>query len=199
MRAQTRDDTACCDLEDAAERVALSPRFVDQIDHSLLCFVVRAMQWRVVIDRGELIPAQLERRVGNAAKLDYMTAHLDAEHCQQLFRERATCNTRRRFASGSTFQDVAQIAYVILQTASQIGVTGARPFQSPRLLRFDFARLGGHNVCPVGPVFIFNQQGERRAERETVPDAGQYLGVIALDLHAATATITELATSQLVV
>src|SRR5262245_24567932 len=72
-------------------------------------------------------------------------------------------------------------------------------FQSARFLGLEIAWLRGHDVCPVGPVFVFDEQGERRAERETVADAGQYLRMVFLDLHATAASVTELAATQLVV
>src|SRR6185436_18106273 len=78
-------------------------------------------------------------------------------------------------------------------------MTGARSFQAARFLGREIAWLGGHDVGPVGPIFVFDQQSERRTERETVADAGQYLRVVFLDLHATPATISQLAAAQFII
>src|ERR1043166_1052753 len=120
MRTQTRDHSACDYFENAAERVALLPNFIDEVDHSLLRFVVGAVQ-RCVIGNGcDRVPTQLERRVWNPAELDHVTAYLDAEVRQQLFRERAARDARGGFACGGAFENVAQIACVVLETAGEI-------------------------------------------------------------------------------
>src|SRR5689334_4170298 len=199
VRTQTGHNATGNNFENAAQRVALFARFVDELDHSLLRFVVGAVQRRVVGNRGDRVPIQLERRVRNAAELDHVTAYLETEDCQQLFRECSTRDARASFARRGTFEDVAQIAYVILQAAGQIGVTRSRAFESSRFFRREVAWLGSHDVGPVGPVFVFDQQSEWRPERETMSDAGQYLGVITLDLHAPAAAITKLAPAQLVI
>src|SRR5829696_1864984 len=131
VRSQPRHDAARCDFEDPAQRVACSSRLVDQLDHFLLCVIVGTVQRRVIGYRSDLFPAQLEWRLGNAAKLNYMTSHFDTKHRQQLFCERATRYARGRLASRSTFEDVAQIPDVVLQTTRQIRVTWTRTFQTP--------------------------------------------------------------------
>src|SRR6185369_4501294 len=118
---------------------------------------------------------------------------------EQLLCERATRDTRGGFSRRRPFEDVAQIANVILQAARKICMAGTRAFQTARLFGRNFARLRRHDVSPVGPIFVFDQECERRAEGETMSDAAQYLSVIALDLHAAAAAIAELAAAQLVI
>src|ERR1043165_8223050 len=199
MRTQTRHDSACNDFENAAQPVALLSSLVDEFDHSLLRFVIGAVQRRVVGNRGDRVPIQLERRVGNAAELDHVTAYLDTKGCEQLFRESTTRDARRSFTGGGALEDVAEIAYVILQTAGQIGVTRLRAFEASRFFRRYVTRVGRHDVGPIGPVFVFDHQREWGAEREAVSDARQYLRVVALDLHAPAAPVTKLAAAQLVI
>src|SRR5215207_5797404 len=104
VRSQPRHDAPRCDFEDPAQRVACSPRLVDQLDHFLLCVTVGAVQRRVIGYRNDLFPGELEWRLGYAAKLNYMTSHFDTKHRQQLFCERATRYARGRLASRSTFE-----------------------------------------------------------------------------------------------
>src|SRR6185437_11376352 len=40
VRAQTRHNSTRRDFKDSSERIALLSRFIDQLDHLLLCFVV---------------------------------------------------------------------------------------------------------------------------------------------------------------
>src|SRR5215213_4238761 len=130
MRAEAGHDAARDHFEDAAQRVALLSRLIDERDHSLLGIVIRAVQRCVVGDRGDLVPVQLEWSSGNAAELDYVTAHFDGEHRQQLFCQRAAGYARGSFASGSTFEDVAQIANVVFEPTGKIGVTGTWTFEA---------------------------------------------------------------------
>src|SRR5436853_4618325 len=109
MRTQSGNNAAPNNFKDAAQRVALLSRVVDQLDHLLLRIVVSAVQRRVVRNGGNLVPIQLERPVGNAAELDHVTANFNSEYCQQLFGECATRDARRRLASRGAFENVAQI------------------------------------------------------------------------------------------
>src|ERR1700752_2193871 len=84
VRAETRHDSTRCYLEDPTERVAFLSCFIDQLDHLLLCFIVSTVQRRVVRNCRELIPTQLEWRLGNAAELDHVTPNLNTKHGEQL-------------------------------------------------------------------------------------------------------------------
>ena len=48
-------------------------------------------------------------------------------------------------------------------------------------------------------IFVFDCQSDRRTERLAVPDAGQYLNRVGLDLHPTTASIALLTPPKLVV
>ncbi len=58
-------------------------------------------------------------------------------------------------------------------------------------------RLVGHGCAPVLPVAVPDQHRDGRAERLAEADAGQELGLVALDAHAAAAAVAGLATLQL--
>src|SRR5260370_18765142 len=83
---ETGYNAARNDFKDAAQCVAFAFRLVNEIDHALLDFRVRATQRRIFRDRGNLIDSQFQRLLGNAAKLNYVTANLNADVSEQLFR-----------------------------------------------------------------------------------------------------------------
>ena len=53
-------------------------------------------------------------------------------------------------------------------------------------------RAGAHRVLPVRPVAIFNQHGDWRAQRLAGADAGDDIGAIRFDRHAASAPVAAL-------
>src|SRR5436853_7711201 len=83
---ETGYDAARNNFEDAAERVAFAFCLVNEIDHALLDFCFRTMERRIFRDRGYLIEGQFQRLYRNAAKLDHVTANLNAKVSEQLFR-----------------------------------------------------------------------------------------------------------------
>src|SRR5207253_9213706 len=83
---KTGYDAARNNFEDAAERVAIAFRLVNEIDHALLDFCISAVERRILRDRGNLIEGQLQRLFRHAAKLDYVTANLNAKAPEQLSR-----------------------------------------------------------------------------------------------------------------
>ena len=128
-----------------------------------------------------------------------MTANLNAKVREQLFRQRATGHPRRRLARGSTFQHIAQIARVVFQSTGQIGMTRPRPFDAARFLRREVLRLNRHHLSPVGPVFVFDHQRQRRAERQTMTNTAENLDAVLLDLHPRAAAIALLPPRELVI
>ena len=127
-----------------------------------------------------------------------MTANLDAEDCEQLFCERTAGDACCCFTSRGALEDVAEI---VDRSSGRrlIGVTWARSFEATGFLWGDLAGLRGHYFGPVGPIFVFDQESEWGAEGETVSDAGEYVGVVLLNLHAAAASVTKLAAVQFLI
>src|SRR6185369_2381214 len=99
VRTEARHDSTRRDLKNAAEGVSLPSRFVDYFDHLLLCVNVGTVQRCIVRNCGELIPTQLEWRLGNAAELNHVTANFNSKHCEQLLCECAAGDTRSGFTS----------------------------------------------------------------------------------------------------
>ena len=59
-----------------------------------------------------------------------------------------------------------------------------------------FHVLDGHGFLPVDPVPVFEKHPDGAAQGVSVANAGLDMGVVALDLLAATATVTTLAAGQ---
>ena len=59
--------------------------------------------------------------------------------------------------------------------------------------------LDRQGVFPVGPVFVFDLEGDGRADGLPVADAGKNFHFIALDLHPPAAPVAGLAAAQLAV
>ncbi len=68
--------------------------------------------------------------------------------------------------------------------------------RAPRIFRAGHI-LDGHGLFPVGPVAIFDAQGDRSADRLAVADAGQRFDAVFFDLLAAAAPVAELPPVQL--
>src|SRR6185436_6883545 len=78
-------------------------------------------------------------------------------------------------------------------------MTWTRAFQTTRFLRLDITRVDRHDIGPVGPVFVFDQDSERGTKCQTMSDTAENLCVIFFDLHSTTATVSQLSLSQFVV
>ena len=82
------------------------------------------------------------------------------------------------------------------QRAGKIGVAGSRRGQRAARCAVLGAVFDGHGAFPVGPVAIFDAQGDRRADGLPVADAGQRLDVVFLDFLPAAAPVAQLPAVQ---
>ncbi len=67
------------------------------------------------------------------------------------------------------------------------------------LVLFGVTGFDGEDLFPVLPVLVGERHGDRRADGLAVADAGKDVGGVALDAHAAAATVALLATPEFVV
>ena len=59
--------------------------------------------------------------------------------------------------------------------------------------------LNGKSFFPVGPIAVFNSQGNGSTNRFAVAHAGENFGAVFLDFLAAAATVAELAAMEFVI
>ena len=117
----------------------------------------------------------------------------DAELGEQPLGDRADGDAGGRFAGAGAFEHVADVVEAVLDGAREVGVAGT---QAGDALDLGLDGLDRHLLGPVHPVAVLDPEGDRRAERVAVADAGRDLGVVLLDLHAAAAAIAALAAGE---
>src|SRR5215203_2131391 len=120
VRTESCDDAARDDLEDAAERVALTPLLVNERDHLGLRLFVGAAQRRVAGDAADALPVHFERGGRDAAELHDVAANLYAEDGEHLSRERPAGDARGRLSRRGAFQYVTQVARAVLEPAREV-------------------------------------------------------------------------------
>src|SRR6266699_2178686 len=133
----------------------------------------------------------------DATQLHHMAADLNAELPQQDLADGPAGDPRDGLAGAGTLQDVAGVAAVVLERPGQIGVARARPGDLAAPLAPGGVRLGSHDVLPVLPVAIPDEDGDGGAERLAGAHAGEPFDAVGLDLHAGAAAVAALAALQL--
>ena len=126
-----------------------------------------------------------------------MAGDFDVEGAEEHFGEGAAGYAGGGFAGGGALEDVAGVGEVVLEGAGEVGVAGARAGYG-----FVFGRiagLDGEDLFPVLPVVVGEGHGDGRADGMAVADAGEDVGGVALDAHAAAAAVALLAAPEFVV
>ena len=167
VRAETRRHAASPHLDHAAEGVALTAGRVHRGGVG-----ARLRQRRAVDPDADL----REQRLRNRARGD------------------VSCGVTRR----GTFQRVAHIGQPELLGSGQVGVAGPRErhLLRPLALRLALGRPGAHPPRPVPVVAVADDERERRAERAPVPQPGEHLHLVRLDLLARRAPVALLAAPE---
>jgi hypothetical protein len=196
VRAQTRHHATRDDFENAAERVALCGDLVDE-RRSFVCARRRRMCSGASSAIAAIWSQVIRVGVGNAAELDYVTPTSIPNTANNCF-AKAPHATRRGLAARRV-RGCSQIAHVVLQPAGRSACPGRGRLQTRDFLGRDLARSAAITSVQLGQSLLSIIRRKRRAERETVYGRRQYLGVVALDLHPPTASVAELATTQLVI
>src|SRR6266404_9841374 len=78
-------------------------------------------------------------------------------------------------------------------------MAGTRAVDAARFLGRKLALAGRHHVVPVGPVFVLDHHGQRRAQRQAMSDTADDLCAVLLDLHPRAAAIALLSPMQFVI
>jgi hypothetical protein len=143
--------------------------------------------------RPRRVDAFLEARAHDRA------VDLDADLREQLLRDRSRGDVDSRLAGTRALERVPGVGEAVLERPGEVGV--ARPRHRDRLRalsgRLALRRPGAHPPRPVLVVAVANEQGERRAERPPVPQAGEHLDAVFLDPLARAATIALLAAAEI--
>ena len=110
---------------------------------------------------------------------------------EQRLRDRAGRDDHRRVPRARALERVARVVVPVLHDAGEVGVAGPR--QRDRLLalagRLALGRPGAHPPRPVLVVAVADDERQRRPERPPVPQAGEHLDAVLLDLLARAAPV----------
>src|SRR4029077_12763246 len=132
-----------------------------------------------------------------SANGNHVTENLDSQLAEKQLGQGADGNPCRRFPGRGTLQYVARFGKVVLQSARQISVTGARRFH--RFMLYRVAFCDWKRFLPVLPVFVFKQDGDRRTDGDAVVHAGKNMGSVRLNLHPPTTTVALLSPPQVAI
>src|SRR6202030_2870193 len=103
------------------------------------------------------------------------------------------------FARGSALEDVASVMEIKFLRAGEIGVARTRCHEL-LVVAGEFRRIfDGKSFLPIGPVAIFDAQGDGSADGFAVAHAGEDLGVVFFYFLAAAAAVAELAAVEFVI
>ena len=160
------------DLDDAAERVAVLAGGVGRLAHAVVAACA----------------ADLERPAGDR----------DPDLGEQGLRDGAGGDVDGGVAGARALERVADVVVAVLEDAGEVGVAGARQRDGLRALPVRLA-LGlprAHPPRPVLVVEVADDERQRRAERARVPEAGEHLDRVGLELLARAPTVPQLAAAQ---
>ena len=166
VRAEPRRDSRRAHLDDAADRVALLARLVDSRAQALL--------------------------------VDGRPPHLDADLPQQGLRDGAGGDVHGGVPRRRALERVPHVVMAVLPDAGEVGVAGPRERHRLRALPLRLA-LGGPGAHPPRPALVVavrDDDCERRAERAPVPEPGEHLDAVLLDLLPRGASVALLAALQ---
>ena len=126
-----------------------------------------------------------------------MAEDFDAEFAQEKFGDGADGDARGGFAGGGALENVAGFGEIVFQGSGEIGVAGAG--RGDALVFCGIAVADGQRFLPIFPVAIGDLHGDRGADGDAVTNAGEDVGGVALDLHAAAAAVALLAAPEFAV
>ena len=118
---------------------------------------------------------------------------------QEQRRHGAERHTRGRLTGAGTFQHRTGVIEAVLAHAGQVGMTGARTTQrrvASLARQVMVERVRTHDLGPLGPFGVADFDGDWRAERLTVPHAGEQPHLVLLELHARATPVPETTTRQ---
>ena len=186
------------DFKDAADGVAGAQSEIDFGLHALLGLGVDAAEQNLflVAQRRNLFPGGVAVQFG-AADADDVAGDFDAQDFEQQLGDGAGGDPRGRLAGRCPLEHIAGVGKIVLERAGKVGVAGPR--RGHGLVLCGIAGSDGQDLGPVLPVAVFDFDGNRRADGLAVAHAGEDVGGIGLDAHAAAAAVALLATPKLAV
>src|SRR5262249_9054528 len=128
----------------------------------------------------------------DVANLNDVAGDFEAEITEKQASKSARSDAGGGFAGGRALEDVTGIVKIEFLGAGEVGMAGTR--REELLLRS--VVLGGfdrENFLPIGPVAIFDAQGNGGTNGSAVTDASEDVGTILFDFLAAAAAVAELA------
>ncbi len=185
------------DLHLASDAVAVLLGPVDLGDHPLRHLGVDAAN-RGLFDAVEGFPGHAGTRgQGGPGHSQDVGADLDPGLSEEAPGEPSGRDPGGRLAGTGPLEDVSQVGGVVLQGPGEIRVPRPRVAQPPSLPRLVRLGIGRHDVAPVGEVAVADDEGHRAAEGASVPDAGEDLHRVLLDLHPAAAPVPPLPAAEI--
>ena len=205
VRAEARRHAGRDDLERAAERVAGFARRVDRGHHPLLD-VARRRSGAAHLRE----PPALRRRrpSGSSRSIDvanrrHMAGDADAEAAQQLARQAAGGDARRRLARAGALEHVADVVVAVLDGAGEVGVARAgaasRPPASTPLAPSGISRSTYIVCCQLTQSRLRISRAIGAPVVRAVADAGEDLRAVAFDGHPPSAAVAALPPPELLV
>ncbi len=158
-------------FEDAANGVTGSVNFVDDGFHFFLGIRIDTAEedLRAPAEIDQLGPFDGALEPGRTHR-DDMAQDFDTEVTEKLLDDGADGDARGGFTGAGTFEDIAGIGQVVFDGAGEVGVAG--PGARDGLVLRGIAGFDRQRFSPVLPVGVFDNQGDGRADRAAVPDAG---------------------------
>ena len=133
----------------------------------------------------DLLPSRLGIAQSGFADGDHVAKHLNSQFAQKEFGQRAHRHPGSRLPGRGPLQYVPRFRKVILQRAGKVCMTRTRGGDAFMLARI--TRLYRQVLLPVLPIAVLQQDRDGRTNRLAMTHAGEDVGRILLDLHAATA------------
>ena len=176
------------DLEDPADGVAGAERGVDFGFEAGFGFGVDAVEEDLGagVGGGDFGPCGGAAKFG-CADADDVGADVDAEFGEQHLGECSAGDAGGGLAGTGALEDVTGVREIVLEGAGEVGVAGARG--SDGLVLLGVAGLDGEDLLPVLPVVVGEGHGDGCADGLAVADAGEDVGAVLLDAHAAAAAV----------
>lgn len=197
-RPEARRDASRDHLKGPADRILGLQRFVNLGLHAQFGHRVNTTQndfFRVAQSQNSLksyiVLSQRHSPDGNHVACDF-----DPEFLQKEFGQSACRHSSRGLASAGALENIARVAKIVFQAASQVGVSGARRRKRLVLGSRVGAILNRQRFFPIFPIAILDQDRDGRAHGLAVANPGKELRRVRLDFHAPAAPVPPLASFQ---
>ena len=125
-----------------------------------------------------------------------MRQHLHPERAEERLAHRSDRDPRGGLPRARPFEHVPRVGEPVLLHPDQVGVAGPRARQR-RILELRLFLFDGHDVLPLRPFGVVDQDRDRRADRAAVADPAEDLEAVLFDLHPRPAAVAHATTREL--